>query len=184
MPNLKLKMLKNPFQIAITFSLVALSVKLIVFSMDAQHGDMERYIIYIYMLILLLAIFFGIRSNKINNPNPPTFGEDFKAGARTASFFAVLVAIITFVYYAQIDADFFEIKKQPLFEKLAEDAKGKAESMDKTELITFLSNQVLGINMYLSPYFQAMWTMFGLVFMGLFYSVAFTVMMRKIPGFK
>ena len=177
-------MLKNPFQVAITFSLIALCVKLIIFSLDAQHGDMERYLIYIYMLILLLAVFFGIRSNKINNPNPPTFGEDFRAGARTASFFGILVAVITFVYYSQIDADFFEIKKQPLFEKLAVDAKEKTTSLDKTELTAFLSNQILGINMYLSPYFQAMWTMFGLVFMGLFYSLVFTLMMRKIPGFK
>ena len=177
-------MLKNPFQVAITFSLVVLCVKLIIFSLGAQHGDMERYLIYIYMLILLLAVFFGIRSNKINNPNPPTFGEDFKSGARTASFFGILVAVITFVYYSQIDADFFEIKKQPLFEKLAVDAKEKAASMDKTELTAFLSNQILGINMYLSPYFQAMWTMFGLVFMGLFYALVFTFMMRKVPGFK
>lgn len=177
-------MFKNPFQVAITFALVALAVKLVIFYLGVQHGDMERYLIYIYMLILLLAIFFGIRSNKINNSTPTTFGEDFKTGARTASFFAILVAVITFVYYAKIDADFFEMKKQPLFEKIAVDAKEKASTINKTELKAFLSNQILGVNMYLSPYFQAMWTMFGLVFMGLFYSVVFTIMMRKIPGFK
>lgn len=176
-------MFKNPFQIAIVFALLALVVKLTIYLLGAQHGDMERYIIYIYMLILLLTVFFGIRSNKVTN-GTTTFGEDFKAGARTSAFFAVLVAVITFVYYAKIDADFFAIKKAPLFEKLALDANEKTATMNKEELTAFLSNQILGINMYLSPYFQAMWTMFGLVFMGLFYAFVFTFMMRKVPGFK
>lgn len=178
-------MFKNPFQVAITFSILALSIKLFFFSMEMQHGAVEKYIIYIYMLILLVAIFFGIRSNKINvEDGKTTFGQDFKAGARTASFFAILVALITYVYYAKIDINFFEIKKQPILETLKITAQQKLQTQSKVEVDAFLANQLKGIDMYLSPYFQAMWTMFGLVFMGLFYSAVFSYMMRKLPGFK
>jgi len=72
---------KNPFQVAISFAVVALLVKLIIFTLEAQHGAMETYIRYIYMLILLTAVFFGIRSNKITEEGPTSFGQDFKAGA-------------------------------------------------------------------------------------------------------
>lgn len=177
-------MLKNPFQIAIIFALVALCVKLIFFSMGIQHGDMEKYIIYVYSLILLIAIFFGIRSNKINIEGNASFGQDFKAGARTASFFAIIVALITYIYYAHIDIDFFEIKKQPILDSIKSAAQEKLQTQTKKEVTDYILNQLKGINMYLSPYFQAMWTMFGLVFMGLFYSAVFSFMMRKIPGFK
>ena len=40
-----------------------------------------------------------------------SLGQDFKTGARTASTFAILVSIITYVYYSQIDPEFFELKK-------------------------------------------------------------------------
>ena len=178
-------MFKNPFQVAVAFSILALCVKLLFFVMEMQHGAAEKYIVYIYMLILLIAIFFGIRSSKLDiEGGKTTFGQDFKAGARTASFFAILVAVITYVYYAKIDVDFFEIKKQPILDALKITAQEKLQTQSKEEVRAFLANQLNGINMYLSPYFQAMWTMFGLVFMGLFYSAVFSFMMRKLPGFK
>ena len=104
-------MFKNPFQVAISFSLLALIVKLGLFYFNLQHGETGSYITHIYMLLLLTAVFFGIRSNKVATEKNTTFGEDFKAGARTAAFFAILVGGITYVYYANIDVAFFEIKK-------------------------------------------------------------------------
>lgn len=179
-------MLKNPFQVAITFAVIALIIKVAIFSMDMQHGAMEGYIRYILMLIMLIAVFFGIRSNKIMFKGTTTFGQDFKTGARTASFFAILMAIITYIYYAKIDAGFFAIKQQPLLDDLFEATKIKAiEGTESKKVISEnLSNQVLGIKTYLSPYFQAMWTMFGLVFLGLFNSAIFALLMKKYPGFK
>jgi hypothetical protein len=179
-------MLKNPFQVAVTFAAVALIIKLVVFSMNVQHGDMENYIRYIYMLILLTSVFFGIRSNKILEKNQTSFMQDFKAGARTAAFFAIIVAAITYVYYAKIDATFFEIKQSPLLEELNKKTlEVLTEGEEKKDVVvTNYSNQLFSIRTFLSPYFQAMWTMFGLVFMGLFNSLIFALLMKKMPGFK
>ena len=179
-------MIKNPFQVAVTFSVIALIIKLTIFSLNMQHGNMETYIRYIYMLVLLTAVFFGIRSNKIAEENKTNFLEDLKAGARTAAFFALIVAVITYVYYAKIDPNFFLIKQAPLIEALA---KSTTETIKKgvdtkEVIITNYSNQLFSIRTFLSPYFQAMWTMFGLVFMGLFNAMVFAVLMKKLPGFK
>lgn len=179
-------MLKNTFQVAITFSLVALIIKLVIFSLNMQHGDMENYIRYIYMLLLLITIFFGIRSNKIIEGGKTSFIQDFKAGARTAALFGVIVAVITYIYYAKIDAEFFVMMQN---EKIAI-LNGKvtemiqAGTLTKDALVETYYNQLFGIKTMLSPYFQAMWTMFGLVFMGLFDSLLFAFLMKKIPGFK
>jgi len=179
-------MLKNPFQVSVTFAVVALIIKLVVFSLNMQHGDMENYIRYIYMLILLTAVFFGIRSNKILEKNQTSFMQDFKAGARTAAFFAIIVAAITYVYYAKIDATFFEIKQAPLLEALNNQTKEVInKGVDSKEIIVEnYGNQLFSIRTFLSPYFQAMWTMFGLVFMGLFNAMVFALLMKKMPGFK
>lgn len=179
-------MLKNPFQVAVAFSIIALVIKLVIFMLKMQHGDMENYIRYFYMLLLLTAVFFGIRSSKINTEGQTTFIQDFKAGARTAAFFALIVAGITYVYYAKIDADFFAIKQAPLIEELTKSTKDTivASKETKETIVTNYSNQLFSIRTFLSPYFQSMWTMFGLVFMGLFNALVFALLMKKMPGFK
>jgi Protein of unknown function (DUF4199) len=180
-------MFKSPFQIAIIFTVIALVIKVSVFSMEIQHGEMERYIWYIYMLLVLLTVFFGIRSNKINNEGKPTtFGQDFKAGARTASFFAILVSVITYFYYAKIDVDFFEIKRNELLadlpDKIAFQIKEGQFSLE--EIKTFTKREIINSDKLFTPYFQSMWTMFGLVFIGLFQTIIFSFLMKKFPGFK
>lgn len=177
-------MFKNPFQIAVVFAVISLLVKVAIFSLNIQHGAMEAYIRYFLILVLLIAVFFGIRSNKLLYEGTTTFGQDFKSGARTASFYAILMAIITYVYYAKIDAGFFAIKQQPLLDELYNSAKNKIGIESRATIQANLSNQIFGIKTYLSPYFQAMWTLFGLVFMGLFHSAVFAFLMKKYTGFK
>jgi len=178
-------MFKNPFQIAVTFSVVALILKISVFALDMQHGSMESYIWYMYMLLLLFSVFFGIRSNKITFEGTTTLGQDFKTGARTASFFGILMGVITYVYYAKIDPNFFPIKQQPYIDGLIDMAKKKLEEgLSKEEVTTGLRESIAAVKQQLSPYLHSMLTMFGLVFIGLFNSIVFAFLMKKYPGFK
>lgn len=179
-------MFKNPFQTAIISAVVSLLIKLIIFSMGIQHGPMEKYIFFIYMLILLIAIFIAIRTNKINVEGNTTFIEDFKVGARTASFYAILMGIITYAYYSGIDSDFFSIKQEGYIEGLNKTAKEKilADPENKDKILGELKANLETMGTFLSPYFQAMWTLFGLVFIGIFNSLVLTLLMRKLPGFK
>lgn len=178
-------MFKNPFQVAVAFAVLALIVKLTIFSLGMQHGETENYIFFIYMLLLLLAILFGIKTNKIIYQRVTTFGEDFKTGARTASFFALLVFAITYFYYTQIDADFFPIKQQPYLDGFTELVKTKiAEGVPKEEIVKGLYESTYKVKQQLSPYAHSMLTLFGLVFIGMFNSLLFAFIMKKFPALK
>ena len=179
-------MFKNPFQVAVTFAVVSLIIKVAIFSMGVQHGPMEKYIWYIYMLILLIAVFFGIRSNKSTQEGATTFGQDFKTGARTASFYALLMAAITFFYYTQIDVDFFELKKSEMVQLYPEkiDHALNVKNMPVVEIKEHLKNDIMNSNTIFSAKFHSMITLFGLVFIGLINSAVFAFMMKKYPGFR
>jgi len=177
-------MFKNPFQVAVTFAIIALIIKIVVFLTGYQHGVMETGIRYIYMLLLLTTVFFGMRSGKILTSGTTKFMDDFKWGARTAAYFAMIVAIITYVYYSKIDVNFFTIKQKPIFDEYLLEASKALKTKPKKEVITTLSNQIYGMRTFLSPYFQAMWTLFGLVFMGMFDALIFAFLMKKFPGYK
>ena len=221
-------MFKNPFQVAVTFALIALILKLVLMYMGLQH-DSTNYITYAYMLLILCAIFFGIRSNKVMYEGPTSFGQDFKTGARTASFFALLVGAITFVYYSKIDPDFSTVKKNEKIahykEKINETTlknglesvvksmpqkfqnevslvekqfiKKAFEVIDKSPIKKQLIinqgkaktrketiNNIIVADTIFSPMSQTTYTLFGLVFLGLFHSAIFALLMKKFPGFK
>jgi anaerobic C4-dicarboxylate transporter len=179
-------MFKNPFQVAVTFAVLALIIKLTVFTLEIQHGSMEKYIFFIYMLILNISVFFGIRSNKIAEGRQTTFGEDFRAGARTASFYAILVAIITYVYYSNIDVHFFDIKRSELIDTYPAKIQNALENATMTlaEIKTKVHADIVNTYTIFTAYFQALITMFGLVFIGLFFSALFAFVMKRMPGFK
>lgn len=178
-------MLKNPFQIAITFALLALITKLTFFYLEIQHGEYSSYITHIYMLISLIAVFFGIRSEKINNGgNPTSFRQDLKAGARTAAFFAILVSGITYVYYAKIDSNFFTIKKEAFMEEYKKEIPKMVEANGKEQTKESIKGKILNLDAIYTPYSQSTYTLFGLVFLGLINSITFALLMKKFPGFK
>ncbi|MDB4533616.1 DUF4199 domain-containing protein [Vicingaceae bacterium] len=179
-------MFKNPFQIAISFAIVALVIKLGAFSMEIQHGGMEKYIFYIYMFLLLCTVFMGIRSTKMMNEGTTTLGQDFRAGARSASIFAILITAITYLYYSQIDPAFFEIKIAENLANLPDKIRIAVTDgdMDIKEIKEKVKGDIVSANTIFSPYLHSMATMFGLVFIGLFQSFIFAILMKKYPGFK
>ena len=176
-------MFRNPFQVAIVFALIALIAKLILFYLGVQH-DNTSYITYAYMLILMCAIFFGIRSNKVMYEGTTTFGQDFRSGARTASFFAILVGGITFIYYSRIDAEFFPTK---IAEKIALESENISNIIKEKGLVeakSLFKNNIINLKVIYSPMSQTTYTLFGLVFLGLIHSAIFALLMKKFPGFK
>ena len=177
-------MFKNPFQVAIVFALVALIIKLTIFYLGLQHSEFGSYITHIYMLILLVAVFFGIRSSKIAAEGPTSFGQDFKAGARSAAFFAILVGGITFFYYSKIDVEFFPTKKAEMISQYSEKIQDLIDEKGFEEARSFLKNNIIGLDTIYSPLSQANYTLFGLVFMGMFNSLIFAFLMKKMPGFR
>ncbi len=178
-------MKRNVFQIAVFFALIALIIKLVVFSLGVQHGDMEEYIRYAYMLLVLTTVFLGIRFNRINKPEiKPTLTIDFKTGARSAAYFALIVGAITYFYYANIDTEFFSIKKAEILRKYAEMLPELIKEKGVAEVKKSIINNIQGMNAMYTPYSQASYTFFALLFLGMVNSAVFSFMMKKIPGFK
>ncbi len=103
------------------------------------------------MLVLMVAIFFGIRSNKIMYEGPTTFGQDFRTGARTASFFALLVGAITFTYYSKIDADFFPTKIAATVAEYEQNIPEMIKEKGYKEAHTLFVDKVVNLNVIYSP---------------------------------
>ena len=129
-------------------------------------------------------VFFGIRSNKLTHEGATTFGQDFKTGARTASFFAILVGLITYVYYTQIDPNFFAVKIEKSIAEYATNIPQLVEDKGLVDAKQFFKDKIVALQVIYSPISQTTYTLFGLVFLGLFHAGVFSLLMKKFPGFK
>ena len=78
----------------------------------------------------------------------------------------------------------FEIKKQEIIAEYAKSIPSLVEEKGKEETRKVIKNAIKGMNAIYSPYSQATYTLFALVFIGLFNSAIFSLLMKKFPGFK
>jgi hypothetical protein len=178
---------KNSLQIAVFFALLGVAGKLTVYVLHLQHlPDMQFYIVVYYLVLLLFSVFFGIRQYKLNEPGNTGYFDDMKAGVRAGMLFAMIIGLVTYVYYSKIDVDFFEIEKAQRREYIVQQAQELLKEGKKTreELRTMLKNQFVNIELMFTPYYQTLMTVFGLTFMAFFNALIFAAFMRKFPGFK
>ncbi len=177
---------KTPLQIAVFFAVIGLIGKLTVFMMGIQHlPEVQFYIVVFYLILLLMAVFFGIRQFKFYADKPTAYFDDVKAGVRAGMLFALIIGAITYFYYAKIDPAFFEIKIAKTTDFVREQMKEMVhQGKPKSEILQYAKQQYISIAYMYTPYFQTVMTVFGLTFMAFFNALIFAVFMRKFPGFK
>ena len=62
---------------------------------------------YVYLLLVLIAIFFGLREI-YQSENTTEFKVLFKGAMKPAAIFVVLVGLFQFVYYTKINPGYFD----------------------------------------------------------------------------
>tara|TARA_Y100000589_G_scaffold291166_1_gene294414 strand:- start:18704 stop:19252 length:549 start_codon:yes stop_codon:yes gene_type:complete len=177
---------KTPLQIAVFFAALGVAGKLAVYVLHLQHiPEVQFYIVVYYLVLLLFTVFFGIRQYKLFAEKETGYFDDVKAGVRAGMLFAMIIGLVTYFYYNNIDTDFFEIRRQEVKESVVHQAKEMLkQGKSKEEINAFLKNQFISMETMLTPYFQTIMTVFGMTFMAFFNALIFAVFMRKFPGFK
>jgi phosphotransferase system glucose/maltose/N-acetylglucosamine-specific IIC component len=156
-------------QIAIKYALfvtvASIIVKLAIYHTGLQHEEYGRLSLLIPILFLLIGLLLGIRAmskSAVHNDEFSGFKNDAKNGIRIAAFNAIFFSAFIYLYYSQIDADFFHYRISEGLKTLFE------QGSPKEELIQYYQNA----HFFLNPSRQSYFTFFGYLFMGLLYSVA------------
>lgn len=162
--------MKKPLNIAITFFLLALIVKLLIYTLHLQHTFIDENIAFLYLLLLLLCAFFGIRNNKLRKlPKATIVREDIKVGMRTTAYFSILLALFVYVYYAYIDPHYFESE---IHHRLVTAYDAFADQgMSRDEIKEKLVKYVLDMKVIYKPSIRAWATLILLTFMSFFDSL-------------
>jgi len=150
----------------------ALSViaKMLYYIRLAPNEEFDMYVRFFYLLVFLLALFIGIQ-NRMKSFDF-SFTEGLKQGMRIASFYALLLAAFTWVYYRWIDTSYFQVRIQEVRESAAQ---ANAEQMD-----AIMSNAEI----IFSPSTHSTLTLLGLMCIGFIYSIILSLIIRKVkPSF-
>lgn len=161
--------LKKIYLIALAAAALALAAKLIYFFAFAPNEEFDLYVRFFYLLALLLALFFGLRLYKSLN-RESSFAGDVKTGMKIASVFALIVSAFTWTYYKLINPGFFAERIQRAVGAVQTGDPGQAENVRKTAEFIF------------NPFTHSTITLFGLMVLGLFYTLILVLIFRSNAG--
>lgn len=162
--------MKSPFSIAVWTVFASVLVKILVFVSENQFTKIGKYSIFINIFLVMLAVFLGIREHKKIYGKHSSYLEDFKAGMKTASWFAILLSIFVYFYYNFIDITYFST--------LIEQRVSLAESQNIDVAKVRETGEAI-----LNPFFQTTVTLLGFIILGAFYSGLIAFFVRKMKGF-
>ncbi|MDP4662661.1 MAG: DUF4199 domain-containing protein [Salibacteraceae bacterium] len=162
--------MKNPIvNFAFTAALASIVLKMLYYIQFYPNDEFDMYVRFAYLLFFLLALFLGMRTWKSQN-DPSEFTEDMKAGMKIASIYAMMVSAFTYAYYKFINPNYFEYKISENL-RLASES-GEDVDLDKVkETVSFIFD----------AFFHSTITLFGLIFIGLFYTIVIVAILRYKP---
>jgi len=154
---------------AIGSALLAIAAKLTYYFVFAPDEQLDLYVRFFYLLALLLALFFGMREAKLRSQGS-SFAEDVKAGMKAVSVFALLLSAFTWVYYKLINPGFFTARIKQTVDMAQENGQSNIDKIRETAEFIF------------NPFIHTTITLFGLMVLGLFYTLILAVIFRSKAG--
>lgn len=168
--------MKSPLKFSYIFALVYIILKLIAFNMG-KSTELFAPLILVNILLVLMAILFGLKLHRKKNPDSDDhFVTNIKYCMRSASMYALLIAVFVMVYYSVIDRDFTAKIIDNQFSEITkedfEEMKKKDPDMlrDKT-IDDYKKLKREEMELFTSPFITTTMTLMGLMFLSLFYSI-------------
>ena len=157
--------MNNITKYAVAAALAAIIARMTYFLLLAPDEEWDMYVRFAYLLLFLLALFLGLRAEKIDQPQS-SFTTDIKTGMKITSIFAIIISSFTFLYYKWINPAFFADKIQNVIDNASGD---QAENAQRWAELIF------------SPFSHSTLTLLGVIVIGFFYTIILIMIMRRKP---
>lgn len=181
--------MRKSFQIGIFFAFIFIILKMVTYFAGILTGQIKVFAL-INLLFLIVAISYALY-NYMNGGEKGNadFMNEIKESMRAGVLYVVIVSGFLFVYYNNIESDFFPNLEKERYEfirqtvddpqKLSEIKKMNPafELMEPDEIV---KNQMKQFEMFMSPNFTALLTLLGMLIMSILYSVFVTMIYRKL----
>lgn len=157
------------YTLAIGSALLAIAAKMASFLFLPPDEDTDLYVRFLYLLVFLIALFFGIRFDKQTHPGS-AITDDIKAGMKITSVFALILSAFTWVYYKLINPGYFVSKIERTVDAAASNPEAKIEKVRETAEFIF------------NPFIHTTITLFGFMVLGFIYSLVIVLLLRSTAG--
>lgn len=149
---------------------ISILFKLMVFLNGLQFETFDKIGRFANIFILMTGVFFAIRLYKVNVKESSSYLDDFKAGMRVASLYAVGMAVFLYFYYEFIDTAYFESRIGMI----------KSVNSDNPDFDPAKAREML--EFVYSAFFNSTVSLLGYLLLGSFYSALIAFLVRKFSG--
>jgi hypothetical protein len=155
---------------ALYASILSIIAKMSYFIWLAPSEDWSMYTRFFYLLCFLAALFFGLRTWKLQQ-GQGDFAGDMKTSMKIASIYALVISSFTWLYYKWIDPSYFEGRRAEAISSAASSGADETQLENVTNTVAFIFD----------PFTHATITLFGYIAIGLFYSIVVVLLFRARP---
>ncbi len=158
---------KSNFTNGVVFALIGIAYSLVIYFLDLSFNKVQGWI---FMLIQIVILFFLVKSYRDNfKYGNITFGQALGAGMIIFLYYAIIMAIFTYILYTAIDPDL--IDKQLAFTEEEMLKRGLPE--ETVEAGMKVQTKLM------KPAIMAPISIFGSMIQGLFMSLIVAAFVRK-----
>lgn len=176
--------MKATLKYALIFSFASIIAKIIMWQKGLLETDATPSSM-IYLAALLISIFLSLNEVKTKEQTEPTsYFTDLKVAMRSVSYFTIIIAVFTFIYYKYIDWDFMYDRiaaRVDAAEALELTKENNLRGLTKEEFVD--SERKIAETIF-SPSTHATITLMGFMLIGGIYSTLLTFLVRMSPKFK
>lgn len=163
--------MNNSNQIALALVVISIIWKFTVYTLELDN----TFNIYLTLLFILVAAFFGIYQLRKQAEEDLTFVMEFKAAMQPVAIYLLLFGAFLFAYYKFINPNFLsDLHAQNILERVEE---AKQLNYSKEQINT-LVERLDEAKMIYTPFVWSSITLFITLFIGLFYSLLLTLILR------
>lgn len=174
---------------AFKFALIAFALygifRLLLFQFGLAH-DYYTIAVFANMLMLLLAIFFNLKTRKAElakEKEYTNFFDDVKTCMRAGALYALFVFGFVWLYYAQIDSGYLDMRIETRMEAAAEINFEELTLEDNPHNKTreeFLEDERTFSEFIFAASTQATFTLIGLIALSFIYSLFLAIFYRRV----
>lgn len=157
------------YNIPVYAALLCIIARLLLFSFGPESGWLDHGIRLFYLLVLLIALMWGIVRHRKRFAGEPSFGTEVKAGMKVGSVFVLLIALFTYVFYRFVNPAYFQEKIHTILKSAQGRTTTELENIQATSEFVF------------SPFTHATATLFIGLLIGFLYTLLMVALVRMKP---
>ena len=170
---------------AVLLAVLYILIRIFLFYSGTNDDD-YKYLVSLNLFFIVAGIALAMYENYRSGTEKVYFPDEMKVAMRSVSYYAIILTLFTYIFYAYIDNGFGQ-RKMDVFRYELEQTDYSTKPDTENPLIVlgltkeeFIEKEMEKVASFVSPFTQATLTLVGIIVAGMIYSLTLVFLRMKV----